>query len=265
MYVKRTSKPKSKTAVKRTYKKKSSTVSRTVKSYVEKAIKKNVEIMFSDNVEYNQIQLNTFNTATTTLPTVLNLTAPLGKIQQGSGQSSRSGNQITLSSMPLKMIFRDPNGYVGTTASELNLAVKFVIAKLKNTLSEPTTSDFEKIHQAGNASSAPVNSYVDIITPFNRDYWTIKKTFNFKLSKISNAESNLSPLSGHGFLKVISVDLAKYLPKTIKYDDIVGSGDEVPTNCGLYGFIIAGDTLGTTTDFNYIKASYSTWARYTDE
>lgn len=261
MYVKRNSSKAKKST--RSYKKKSSrTVSSKVKNYVKKAVRKNVEIKYSDNSDAVNKQMITYQEIGNVVPTFIDLAAPLKTIAQGVGEGDRIGTQITLTSLPFKCLIRNPIGEDGV--SQLNVGVKFIIARLKSGLQTPTSDQIRDLFQAGSGASSPENTYLDLLTPFNKDVWSIKKTYTFKLSKLANAEQNLTPLSGHGMLKVISLDLAKYFPKQIKYYNgtITGTG---PTNVGLYGFIVAGDTIGSDQNLISVRMDYQSWARFTDE
>lgn len=225
------------------------------KKSVKTVIKSMAERMYSPTYNNDVVSnIISYNTAVPSPPAILNLLNPLALITQGDGQGSRSGNQITLSKMMFRALVSDPRNSSLLTNS---LVCKFVIARLRSSVNTPVLSDFQSMFQDGNSTDAINNSLLQQFTPFNKDLWDIKKTIPFKLN--NDGQQSWTPLNGFGQYFQFSVDVAKYLPKKILYNDTTVD----PTNCGLYGFFLMADPSGTDT-FYYVTLSSTSWAEYYD-
>lgn len=201
-----------------------------VKKYVKSEIKRNLETYISESDKYDLITMNSFDTAGPTIPTVLDCLSCLDSITQGDGQGNRSGNRIDLEKLMFRGIFSMGNEIQ-------NLVCKLVFACPKDSIESPVLADFNELMQDGNTAVAPNNSLLQLYMPFNKDYWNIKKTVKFALNY---GQASAIPSNGYGQYHQVSIDLAKYLPKTIKYNDTSVS----PTSVGLYAFLLLGNESG---------------------
>lgn len=252
---------------------KSKSKSQSFEKKVLNVVKKNSEPLMSATKDQNDVIMFTFNTATNGLPTIYSfgnlygslITGGLSSINQGSAQGDRKGNEITLKSAPIHLIFSRPEIYNGTDTVAQACNFKLVFAKLKRGIEKPVLGDFQRMFQDGGLANPVANNNIDLFKPFNRDLWTIKKTVPFRLSNV-DAESNLQPADGLGWYKHVYLDLAKYLPKTIKFDDDDGDTTDDITNAGLYMFLLGASGTPTNTSLEYARCqvSFSHWVEYYD-
>lgn len=249
----RSTKSKARKSIKTNRKRSTVKATSSIKKAVKTVIKSMAEKQISPSYTWDDNPLTSFNTSTSAPPFVIPLLSPLNAIVQGSGQGNRQGNRIRLSKMPLRVMMDQPAGNV---TPSVNLVGKFIIAKMKSSIDTPIITDFNRLFQDGNTSNSITNSVFQNFLPFNKDVWDIKKVIPFKLN--SDAEV-YQPANGLGQYKQFSVDIARYLPKTIIYSDT----DTNPTNCGLYGFIIVGSTT-VSNDAYTVNLNMSTWAEYYD-
>lgn len=225
----------------------------SIKKAVKTVIRSMAELKISPSFTNDDVIVSTRDSSVVSIPTIFNLMTPLNGVVQGDGQGNREGNKITLRKYPFKMLINAP---VDKSSASVNVVGKFIIARLKTSISVPVSADFEELFQDGNGTTDIQNSVFQNFLPFNKNYWDIKKTFSFSLN---NSTEPLQPFEGGGQYKMISIDLSKYLPKTIIYNDTTPA----PTNCGLYGFFIMGSPI-TSSDLYSVNVSTSSWAQYYD-
>lgn len=242
---------------------KSSTVSKAVKSYVDKKLSNDGELYIGNPQSLAQ-DLSTYDPNLFTLPTFIDVTASLDSITQGTGQGNRAGNRITLKHLMFRGIFRNP-GPVGA-AGQPNGVFKLLFAKLKDGLAPPVLADIQQLVQNGNTAVPPSNELTQIFSPLNRDLFDIKKTKVIKLNAwtevppASDTSSNI-PANGAGMYYQFSYDLVKHVPKTVIYNDTATQ----PTNQGLYLFIMGARGLFSTTTPLAIRLDGSITPYYYDK
>lgn len=199
--------------------------------------------------------------ATMTLkPTCLNCTTTLNSIAQGTGNGRRIGNKIQLKSLWFKSVFNN------TDVADLRLCYKLVFCRIKGSDASPTLTHFQKLFQSGSTNSGPSNTLFEQYKNFNTDVFTILKVVSFKLSP-AQSNYNIITKGGFGVYKTVFVDLAKYLPKTIKYDE---NAVNTTNTGGIYAFILASSIndpaliAPETTQFYQVQHSATITAEYTD-
>lgn len=261
-YVRKTSKPK------KTYRRKarqSSKVSKKVKTYIKQTLTRNEETKISAASSLSKFDFTSYNVDTNSAGETINLCDCLGLITQGTGQGNRIGNQITLKKLMVKFIF-SPIPQDGSLDGSIYKTIKLMFFRVKKQMGAPTNSQWGQLLQNGNTDIPPANQYLDIMRPFNKDLFEIKKTFTFKLNAENDAEIQ-TQLNGHSFIKTISIDISRYLPKKITYDDTT----TLPTNARLYAAVLIADSKGNRHDLGAsgiytlnVNATYNAYAEYTD-
>jgi len=241
-YLKKSSKPKRKVAVRRVAKKARSapSVPLSVKKYIKSTISRSSETKFLAPVANNNVAILPYDT-TTQLCTLINLTTALS-CNQGSGQGDRLGDEIAIKNMSFKGYISYAGG--STTINSTPVFIKMVLGRLKSTLSQPTS--FATLFQSGNSISAPQNLPTDMFRHFNRDAWTILQSRMFKLGTSGPGLTTGTPNNDFSLCQMFSISLNKHVNK-IKYSD----GGTAPTNNGLYIWFLFcnadGSTISATT------------------
>lgn len=252
---------------KKTYRRKarpSRKISTKVKSYVKSTIARQTETKISPAASISNFQFESYDTLLNVAGQVVSLTDCLDLITQGTGQANRVGNHINLKKLNVKFIFSPI--YPGTSYEDRNKTIKLIFFRVKKSLLEPTTAQWDQLLQNGNDNVPPSNQYLDIMRPLNRDLFDIKKVITFRLNKAETA-SIQTQMRGHSFIKTVNIDIAKYLPKKIIYDDNFTK----PTNCRLFAGILVADSLGAPiavepglTGSYLVQTSFLSYATYTD-
>jgi len=244
-YLKKSSKPKRRVAVRRVAKKPRSaprSVPLSVKKYIKSTISRSSETKFLAPVANNNVTIAPYDT-TSQLCTLINLTTALS-CNQGSGQGDRLGDEITVKNMSFK-------GYISyeigaTPLSSSPVFIKMVLGRLRSTLSQPTS--FATLFQSGNSISAPQNLPTDMFRHFNKDAWTILQTRMFKLGYSGNSGTTItgaSPNNDFSLCQMFNISLNKHVNK-LKYSD----GGTVPTNSGLFVWFLMCDATGNSLTTN---------------
>lgn len=243
---------KKRTITKRTTKKKQLSVPLTVKRYVKSAIHRLAENKIAENYGDANLALSPYN-PTSQLSTIIALHDVMN-LQQGTGQGQRVGNKISVRRLML-MGHILPQGD-GTNVQPSQLVVRHVIFRQKQSIDIPTS--LADIFQSGNASTAPTNTLTDMYWPLNRDDYRI---FYDKIYKISDKTIDIHMTN----VKIFKIDLMKFVPKTIQYNDNAVD----PTNVGLYNvFFVSpyGEDLTTSVDSQHpiMTCSYNVEFQYED-
>lgn len=224
------------------------------KKSVAKVVNSMSEKQPSNSIKNNALKLSTFDYIAPISPTMVDLTQPLDGIPKGSDQGERQGNSIRLAKLHFSGIISQPQLTDGTS---IDIVGKFVIAKLKASVELPSTADFDKLIQNGNASERPDGRLAQQFAPFNRDVWDIKKTIPFKLNSDSEV---MLPKPGYGQYRQFKIDLSKYLPNKVVYGDVGGT-----TNCKLVGFVLlAQPDLTTGGPITQVVLDSTSWAEFYD-
>lgn len=175
---------------------------------------------FQDNV----IQLGPNNNGTESLV-----------IQQGVGVNSRVGNKIKTKYLMMKGTIV-PLPYNATTnTAPAPLMVKMVVFYDRtNPTQEPQPAT--NMFQQQGANAGFFNDLTDLWRPYNTDRYRILTTRSFKLGYANNggtgAQAGFQNLANNDFKMVANfkINLTKYYPKHVKYDD----NAQEPTTRGLW-------------------------------
>jgi len=265
---------------KRTYKKKAPMRRRkaarrtkstfTIKKAVKQVMARQVEVKTRQSEILSQPLVPVANTSdfdATIVP--VSFTATAIGVAQGSGQGERIGNRITCKSLMLKAIFV-PTPYNATTnPTPLPMQIRCVIFYDKEApTTVPSPASLGDIFQFGNTSQGFQDDLLDMVLPFNTDRYRIcaQKTFKLGYANYGGTGS----LAGSQFFAnndfkyncQWNVQLAKFLPKTVKYND----NDQDSITHQLYMMLIP--TLATGGAFSGTvrpaTVQYTLSAKYTD-
>ena len=212
------------------------TVSKTIKSYVKRAIATNVENKHTFATITNQlIQPYGFSgTLLTVIPIIGS--SGVGIISQGTGVSARLGNEIKVKQLMLKG-WLNPIPVSAVNVDNGPFYVKMFIGKLKAGITSPTT--FGSFFQVNNNNAAPQNTPFDIFRSANTEIFTIYNSKVFKIGYAATDVVNTVAVSGQPnndfkLSQMFSINLNKHINK-LKYDDAATT----PTNQGIYMWFVA--------------------------
>lgn len=164
-------------------------------------------------------------------------------IVQGTGQQNRIGNQISPVKAVLKVnMFAAPYNAVSNTAPR-PFTVRMLILSPKPGIQCISCTDLSTIvsttlFQNGNGTLGALGNLYDLITPYNDDVVTIHFVRDFKLGPAAftgvtgGADATTTKASNDFSLsQEYTVDVTKYLPKKITFDDNSGQTTSRPTFC----------------------------------
>lgn len=227
---------------------KKTSVSTTVKKYVKKAISANIE-----NKCVNIERAGTFGSivqdATMGMFPMCPYTS-LFPVPIGTTNGTRLGNVIKTKRVTLNYVLR-PTGYQsGVNDNPQPSHVLMFLGNYKQYRGVlPTSLEVGQLFDNGSSSFAPQGDLADLLSDINKDAWDIKKRWSHKVGNaIFSGPGNLQNFgffSNNDFkLNVVKkMDITKYCPKTIKFNDAQGSvqGSNlfffyecVQTNGGIY-------------------------------
>jgi len=264
---------------KRTYRKKQSkkttrrpTVSKSIKKYVNATIHKNIENKiqnFNEDFSFSSVaQDPTMSIA----PITPQSSQPSGiKISQGVGAGDRTGNSIRTR----KVIFRyslTPQPYdENFVPYPQPVWVRMYFGYIRGCRdSEPTAGQLSNFFQAGNVSEPFAGNLTDMVRPYNKDLFHVCCMRTHKIGNAFITKNRTTPsavdeqnYSNNDFkLNAMgSIDLTKYIPKTMKFND---SNDNPDT--GLYVWFNSVYASGnfTTDNIAQTRCFYSIDYEYED-
>lgn len=219
-----------KTFRKRVYKKKSykPKVSDTVKNYVKKVVHAQIE---NKNICIERAQTfgSILNDATLGAFPMCPYTS-LIPIPIGTTNGTRIGNVIKTRKVMLRYVLR-PTTYQSTVND--NPQPGQILMMLGNYKQYrgilPTSLEVGQLYDTGSGASAPQGDLSDLIQPINKDAWDIKKKWSHKVGMaIHSGPGNLQNFSFFAnndfkYNVVKSMDITKYCPKTISFNDAQAS------------------------------------------
>lgn len=211
---------------KRVYKRKSAPkVSKTVKSYVSKAIAKQAEnkvININQAREFGSyLDSNTMNAFPLTPYTTLFPGPTLGV-----ASNQRIGNECRTRNVMLSYVLR-PTPY-NATANPLPVPVhvQMYLGYLKQSSgSLPGSAEFTAFYNNGSSSFAPSATLSDLCADENTDRFTILKKWvhrvGFQVTNGTGSNAGWSSYSNNNFqLNVVKkINVTKYYPKILRFDD----------------------------------------------
>lgn len=142
---------------------------------------------------------------------------------QGTGQGSRIGNKITTKKVMLRG-YVTPYGYAAISNPK-PVPVNARMLLLSNRAQPQNTPTVSTFYQAGNTSVGPNGSLQDLIRPYNRDVNTVYTSRDYKIGHSSESGTGSDAVNGlqanndYRMNAIFKLDITKYLPKTITFDD----------------------------------------------
>lgn len=245
-YKKRNVKRKSSALRKRSYKK-STKISAPVRSYVNRAIRRNEETKFSSN----QYSLTAFNSS---ISNSADLTIVLPTVSVGTGQNDRIGNKIR----PIRL---EITGYVCyyTNATTGNNDARMLGARLFCFQDKTTRSYANNIYNyhllnLGGTSNTFTGTPLNWVSPHNSEQFTFYADKKMTIMKpwgltnnstptVSNAITGMDKSMFHPFKIVLT---QKQLPAVLNYDQTDSLG--YPTNFAPYLALGYCDLMGVSPD-----------------
>lgn len=249
-----------KTMKKRSYKRKSSS-RRNKTAKVAFAVKKYVNSTIHRNIENKRHITSAFNNTITGPQFTLSLVPPLN--QQGTGESQRIGNVITLRKASIRFLINQIpyNALTNPYGGPVHFRWMLISQRRDNSQTLALTNFFE----ANNNSQVIGGNHLNQLLPVNDDLYKVHKTGKFRLG--NTAQSNNFPVGGSNFdnskLSIEkSIYFDRYLTKKMKFDDVATS---TPTNTNLWLIILCSYANGSTTqDFVLGNISYCIDWEYED-
>jgi len=253
-------------------------VSTAVKSYVNKTIHSNIENKRSDII--NDLLISTYN-VNPDLNCQPLMPIPTGyptggiHIYPGTGQGDRLGNTIKSRRLTFRYIVT-PTPYISdviNTEYPQPQELRMMFGFIKGSRTElPDNVNFNQLFQFGNSSNPPYSNLWDMIMPVNQDLFTICKSIVIKVGTqfITNSDAITTPptvrdyqiYSNNDFKlnQKGTVDLTKYINKTIKFNDTSGYCDT-----GLYVWFLTANSDGTVNNnAQTLRVMYSLSYEYED-
>lgn len=242
---------------------KSKAIPQKVKAYVDRAITRSEEIK---SVVTTMTDLYTPFDWLPLKPYIqdpgcncISLLEPLNSISQGTGQGDRIGNKIQVKSVVFRgYLYSVSDGSTGGVPTNVTM----YIGKCKNSISVPTYAQLSALYQAGDTTFSPTDNNLSSLYRVNNDIFTIYKTRRFKIGGASPASGYVAN-NDYKALQRFSIDVTKYIPKNILYNDL-----PTPiTNAGLYvWFVISNynDNAITASYIPQVQWTAVTEARFTD-
>jgi hypothetical protein len=194
---------------------------------------------------------------------------PYANITQGTGQGQRIGNVITTRSIFFNFVLRPASYNSVYNPFPIPQIVLIFFGKVKNSRAQtPISSDFAKLWQTGSTSNAPYSNLLDTIAVLNRDWFTVYKSYQFKVGfSQADAAAGSNPAyeyyqnNDYKFNVTRKLNLTKYMPKKFIFNDATSQ----PTNDGLYMWAMCVPSDGSTGTAQIpIYMDYNTTYTYED-
>nr|WPR18609.1 MAG: capsid protein [Chemarfal virus 88] len=211
-------------------------VSKAVKVYLKKALKKSAELKTATPYVVNNSAIRAYGISPNG-PSQLTTFAlsDVLTIPQGTGDGQRIGDRIRVKSMNVKGYINLDSQYAGDAAYLKNpMYVKLFVGRRLDTLANPNTisGGFSKLLAAGPTSQSPTNLPADMYRYINKELYQILHTRKFKIgtSAPSNNPSDSAQYNNDfSWARNFSINLSKNI-ETVKFSD----GGSSPSNVGLY-------------------------------
>lgn len=232
-------------------------VTKAIKTYVSKAIHSQIE---NKSIQYNNgITVINYNDDATMrgFPLAPGLTM---NIAQGTGAADRTGNRIKIMKAVLNywIVPTAYSGLLNPTPKPVMIRIWIGYSKVNPTIIPPA-ADTALLFQNGDAASAPNGFIADMLRNVNKDKFVIFRDIKHKLGYASAtgtgfiAGSEYFANNDFKFNILKKIDVTKYMPKTIIYNDTTS----VPTSRGLFCWMQVVNADNTVTsgtipaNFNY--------------
>lgn len=248
-------------------KKKQTTVSQAVKSYVKKIVHTNIENKVA-NINYG-LSFGAINESPDMNMFPMLPYSSVWTIPQGTSVAGRIGNQIKIRKVMLSYVLR-PNPYdavfnTSCIPHEIDMYLGYT-KQLPGFM--PGTADLDFLYQSGATSLRPAGTLKDIVSSINTDYWGISKRWRHKIGYSSNNgtgnSANNQSFNNNDFkLNVIKkLDITKFCPKTVTFND----AGQNPQGRNLFFFFQAVRADGLLSGASQLPVNIEYWVdfRYED-
>lgn len=239
--------PKKKRAYKKkTYAKRKPTVTKSVRTYVKKALDRRIEnkevVKAQNNLGFFQIGVNSI---------ISSFCADLNPIiVQSVSESGRIGNAVKLKSAYMRGVLQYNATSVGGV-TPINLGqyhVRLFIGRLKNSINVPSTPDLNQLLRAGSATF-PFDSGngLSLCRTVNSELFTIYYDKIHKIGSQHNVNGTANTGIGNNdfsLTKILKINCTKMFKKNLVYLDTTIN---TPTNNGLYMWGAVCDSMMSST------------------
>lgn len=220
------------------------------------------------NAETYNLGLNIYSSGNALFPSgnqiVLGPNSSSMQIPQGVQNGYRIGNKITTKRLIFKGTLHSLPYEVSTNPQPVPQQVRMLVyydRQDNNVVPNPTSDMF----QNNNVNAGFVNQLSDLWRPYNTDKYRILAQRTFKVGFADNTGTGNTAayqyLANNDFKLNcnFSIDLTKYYPKTVKFDE----NSLQPTTRGLFVLFYACAASGTVTPSNIIPCAVEYMFRYT--
>jgi len=233
---------------KRVYKRPVRKVSSSIKTYVKKALDnriENKEICLQGTKELGtEMKIYQYFVATITTSSLATLN-PI--IVQSVAENGRIANSVKVKNAYMRacLVYAPTALDTRQPLQPGQYQVRLFIGKLKNSISAPTNTDFDKLLRAG-STVYPFNSAdcLSLCRTVNTEFWTI---YYDKIHKVGQAGGTTNTTTGlpnndYTLSKYLKINCTKMYKKQLSFMD---TSINTPTNCGLYMFAGIVDSMGS--------------------
>ena len=210
------------------------TVSKSIKRYVKSTIHANIENKienFTEDFSFSSINANGILWVAPLLPTSSSVAGI--QIPQTVGQGGRTGNQVRTR----KLIFRyvlTPQAYDATFVPQPQpCMVRMYFGYIRGCRTiAPDATQLSNFFQAGSSTEPFGGNLTDMIRPYNRDLFHVCCMRTHKIGNAVIFAATANPAADQQFSNndyalnaMGSIDLTKYVPKTLKFNDATNTPD----------------------------------------
>jgi len=219
-------------------------VSPAVKEYVKVSQAKKEETKTS-YFSQGPLTINAYDVGTQTLTTYdITQTA---FIAQGTGEGNRIGNKIAPTALHVR-------GFINILATGVIANAYFRVVVLRKKVGvDNSNGTYSALFQLGSSVAAPTGTLLDMMRPFNKDYFRIYAS-KMCIIGASDSVNSIMPGNNTSMSHMFHFNLSKYIPK-LQYND----GTTFPTNFGMYLSIIPCNANGTAITNGQLSAFTCTW------
>lgn len=209
------------------------------KRVIPKVIKRYVKSQIHSNIENKEYCSYANNTSITNSGATggFNYLALIPDISQGTTEQTRIGNQVKPVSLNLRMNIQN-KVYNATTNPSYHNTYRVLIISFRKQNAFTTADITNNLFNVGSSSVGWQGTLLDAMLPVNTTIFKVH--YDRVVSLSSPVDANVN--DARPFQKSLSFYLKNCLPKTIKYNDAVGT----PTNCNLYMIMTAVASDGST-------------------
>lgn len=235
---------------KRTTKKR--VVSTNIKSYVNRAISRNIEDKITNWTYTGSLyQFNsTFSAWFTYNYFIISPNLSTLNLSQNAFQGGRIGNEVTTKNGIVRFILTPQPYHVTTNPQPQPQDIRVVMGySVQKPMLGPDFTDFNACFQAGSSSTGPLSTNVDCIQPFNKDTFKIvyDKVFKvgFAASNQTGAVASYQHFNNNEYkLNIVrKINIKKYLSAKYTFND---NNNQPQKGKALYLFFMTTQAMGGT-------------------